>query len=34
MNYMISMFLDDQLDLDDKVKFVEQVHKDKSFLIS
>lgn len=28
---MISMFIDDELDLDDKVEFVERVHGDKPF---
>ena len=31
MNYLISMFIDDELDLDDKIQFVEQVHTDKDF---
>jgi hypothetical protein len=30
-DYMISMFIDDELDLDDKVEFVERVHGDKPF---
>jgi hypothetical protein len=30
-DYMISMFIDDELDLDDKVEFVERVHTDKPF---
>lgn len=30
-DYMISMFLDDELDLSDKIKFLEKVHTDKSF---
>lgn len=29
MNYLISMFIDDELDLDDKVQFVEQIHINK-----
>ena len=29
--YIISMFIDDELDLDDKVEFVEKVHADKPF---
>ncbi|MEA3470274.1 MAG: glycogen-binding domain-containing protein [Thermodesulfobacteriota bacterium] len=29
-NYLISMFIDDELDLDDKLEFVERVHEDRS----
>jgi len=31
MEEMISMFIDDELDLNEKVKFVEKVHRDKAF---
>ena len=31
IDYLISMFIDDELDLDDKVVFVETVHADKTF---
>ena len=31
MNYMISMFIDDELDLDEKISFIETVLKDTSF---
>jgi hypothetical protein len=31
IDYLISMFIDDELDLDDKVVFVETVHADKIF---
>lgn len=30
-DYMISMFIDDELGFDDKVEFVERVHADKAF---
>ncbi|MCK4503282.1 MAG: hypothetical protein KAU22_09610 [Desulfuromonadales bacterium] len=30
-DYFISMFIDDELDLDEKIEFVEAVHKDKEF---
>ena len=30
-DYLISMFIDSELDLDDKVEFVEKVHGDKAF---
>jgi hypothetical protein len=30
-DYLISMFIDDELDLDDKIVFVEAVHSDKDF---
>ncbi|MBN1932507.1 MAG: glycogen-binding domain-containing protein [Desulfobacterales bacterium] len=30
-DYMISMFIDDELSLDDKIEFVETVHEDKIF---
>lgn len=29
--YIISMFIDDELDLDDKIEFVEKVHDNKKF---
>jgi hypothetical protein len=31
MNYLISKFIDDELDLDDKIEFVDQVHEDSIF---
>jgi len=31
MDYMISMFIDDELDIDNKIEFVEKAHKDKVF---
>ena len=31
MEYLISMFIDDELDIDDKIKFVKKVHGDKIF---
>jgi hypothetical protein len=31
MEYLISMFIDDELDIDDKIEFVEKVHGDKVF---
>ncbi len=31
MNYLISKFIDDELDLDEKVGFVDRVHADRSF---
>jgi hypothetical protein len=31
MNYLISKFIDNELDLDDKIKFVGRVHEDSSF---
>ena len=31
MDYMISMFIDDELDIDSKIEFVEQAHGDKVF---
>jgi hypothetical protein len=31
MEYLISMFIDDELDIDDKIEFVEKVHEDKVF---
>jgi len=31
MNYLISKFIDDELDLDDKIEFVDQVHEDRIF---
>ena len=31
MNYNISMFLDDEMNIDDKIDFIETVRKDKSF---
>ena len=30
-DYLISMFIDDELDLDDKIEFVETVHEDRRF---
>jgi len=30
-DYLISMFIDDELDLDDKIDFVETVHDDRTF---
>jgi hypothetical protein len=30
-NYLISMFIDNELDLDEKLEFVEIVHDDRSF---
>ena len=31
MGYMISMLIDDELSIDDKIEFVEKVHGDKAF---
>ena len=31
MDYMISMFIDDELDIDNKIEFVEKAHTDKVF---
>jgi hypothetical protein len=31
MDYMISMFIDDELDIDNKIEFVEKTHEDKAF---
>jgi len=31
MEYLISMFIDNELDIDDKIKFVKKVHGDKVF---
>lgn len=31
MGHMVSMFIDDELDIDDKIDFVERVHGDKAF---
>ena len=31
MEFLISMFIDDELDIDDKIEFVEKVHGDKVF---
>ncbi len=31
MNYLISKFIDNELDLDDKIGFVEMAHEDKDF---
>jgi hypothetical protein len=31
MNHLISMFIDDELDLDEKIGFVERVHGDRDF---
>ena len=31
MEYLISMFIDDELDIDDKIKFVKKVHGDNVF---
>ena len=31
MNYLISKFIDDELDLDDKIEFVDRVHEDRIF---
>ena len=30
-NYLISMFIDDELDLDNKIEFVETVHADLNY---
>ena len=30
-DYLISMFIDDELDLDNKIEFVETVHEDRNF---
>ena len=30
-DYLISMFIDDELDLDHKIEFVEIVHEDRKF---
>ena len=30
-DYLISMFIDDEFDLDDKIEFVETVHEDRNF---
>jgi hypothetical protein len=32
MGYIISMFIDDELGIDDKIDFVERVHGDKAFM--
>jgi hypothetical protein len=32
-DYLISMFIDDELDLDHKIKFVETVHEDRKFKV-
>jgi hypothetical protein len=31
MDYMISMFIDDELEIDDKMRFVERVHRERTF---
>ena len=31
MNYNISMFIDDEMNIDDKIDFIEAIQKDKSF---
>lgn len=31
MNYLISKFIDNELDIDDKIEFVERVHEDRDF---
>ena len=31
MNYMISMFIDDEMDMAEKIEFIETVRKDKAF---
>lgn len=31
MDYLISMYIDDEMDLDDKITFVEEVHRDEGF---
>jgi len=31
MDHMISMFIDEELDIDDKIRFVESVHTDEAF---
>ena len=31
MNDMISLFIDDELEISEKIVFVETIHKDKSF---
>ena len=31
MNYMISMFIDDELDMDEKISFIKTVKENKSF---
>ena len=31
MNYLISKFIDNELDLDDKIEFVDRVHEDRIF---
>jgi hypothetical protein len=31
MNYLISMFIDNELDLDEKIGFVERIHEDRDF---
>jgi len=31
MSYMISMFIDDELEVKDKMEFVEKVHRDKAY---
>jgi hypothetical protein len=31
-DYLISMFIDDELDLDNKIEFVETVHEDRNFM--
>ena len=30
-DYLISMFIDDELNLDNKIEFVETVHEDRKF---
>jgi hypothetical protein len=30
---LISMFIDDEMDLDEKIEFVEHIHKDSSFMV-
>jgi len=31
INYMISMFIDDEMDMGEKIEFIETVRKDKAF---
>ncbi len=31
MNYLISKFIDNELDLDEKIGFVDRVHEDRLF---
>ena len=31
MNYMISMFIDEEMDIDEKISFIETVLRDTSF---